>query len=133
MAAPDPIPHLVSVPNVDVPDVGVPDVSGSGDAGEKGAVGDAPASGQREPVHPPYLRAVISAAFFFLPFGLVALYFSWRTDRALQHGDTAENKDRSAIRYERLAKRWSLIAFLTGGAIYGFLIAAFLMLGAFSS
>ena len=79
-------------------------------------------------VSPHFVRAAISAALFFLPLGVLALIFSVQCQNALQAGEQSA-ATRAAIR----SRRFSLAAFVVGGAIYVVLLAAFLLLGAFSS
>ncbi len=73
-------------------------------------------------------RSVLIATLFFLPVGLVAIYFSWSSGRALVGGDLAK-----AARHSRIAKRLGTIALALGIVIYLILIVALLALGAFSA
>jgi hypothetical protein len=77
---------------------------------------------------PHLLRSAISAAFFFLPLGIVAVVFSFRCQSALESGN-----EPAAATASRRAKQFSLAAFIVGILTYLFLITAFLMLGAFTS
>jgi len=73
-------------------------------------------------------RAVIATMFFFLPVGLLAVYFSVKAQSAIRGGDSAR-----AARAARISTRFSLVAFILGGLIYLFLAMAFLALGAFAA
>lgn len=76
-----------------------------------------------------YLRSsLIGAILFFLPLGVVAVLFSLRARSRLANGD--ENGAAAAALW---ARRFMVLTFIFGGAIYLVLITAFLVLGAFSS
>jgi hypothetical protein len=77
---------------------------------------------------PHLVRSAISAAFFFLPLGIVAVVFSFRCQTALESGNAA-----GAVTSSLRAKQFSTAAFVVGILIYIFLIVAILSLGAFTS
>ena len=64
----------------------------------------------------------------FLPLGLVALFFGFRTNRAVLDGRPAD-----AARNSRRARRWIVATVVIGVVIYLLLGAALVLLGAFSS
>ena len=76
-----------------------------------------------------YLRSsLIGAIFFFLPLGVVAVSFAFSARNRLENGDEI-----GAARAARWARRFMVMTFVVGGAIYLLLVIAFLALGAFSS
>jgi len=76
-----------------------------------------------------YLRSsLIGAILFFLPLGVVAVSFAFTARRRLQNGD--EIGSAAAALW---ARRFMVLTFVCGGAIYLVLVIAFLALGAFSS
>lgn len=77
---------------------------------------------------PRFLRSTIAAAFFFLPLGVVALFFDAKCQSALNAGRIS-----TAVRAATVSRRFSLYAFIVGGLTYFVLLAGFLLLGAFSS
>lgn len=77
---------------------------------------------------PHFVRSTVAAALFFLPLGIVALVFSSKCQSAVNAGQAS-----AAMRASAISRRFSLAAFIIGGLIYLFLVAGFLLLGAFSS
>lgn len=76
-----------------------------------------------------YLRSsLIGAILFFLPLGLLAVSFAFRSRSRLEIGDDIGAK--SAALW---ARRFMVLTFAVGGAIYFALATAFLALGAFST
>jgi uncharacterized membrane protein YjgN (DUF898 family) len=71
--------------------------------------------------------ALLSAILCFLPVGLVAVYFSLRTHRALEDGDLD-----GAARASRRSVHWLVAALVIGVLLYLFLAIVFALLGAFS-
>jgi len=71
--------------------------------------------------------AVVASMLFFLPLGLVAVYYGLRTKR-----DLAEGRIDSAGHHSRVAKGWVIAAIVIGILIYVFLGAVLGALGAFS-
>ena len=64
----------------------------------------------------------------FLPLGLVALYYGFRTNRAVLEGRLAD-----AARESRVTRRWLVATIVVGILIYLVIAAALVLLGAFSS
>lgn len=71
--------------------------------------------------------SVIGAVFFFLPLGLVAVFFAFLARRRLENGD-----ENGAARASRWARRFMTPTFAIGGIIYLLLTVSLLALGAFS-
>ncbi len=67
------------------------------------------------------------ALLCFLPLGLVAGYYGWRTQEALQAGEPA------AARLSALTRRWLIAAVVIGLALDILLLLVLLLLGAFPS
>ena len=86
----------------------------------------------RKPRHkapPTYLgRAIVSTAFCFLPFGLVAVYLGWRSAKATGNGDLAR-----AERSSKAARCWLIAAVVVGVLLDLVIVAALGLLGAFPS
>lgn len=72
--------------------------------------------------------SIIAAALFFLPLGLIAVVFSWRTGVWKRRDDPAR-----ARRNSRLALVFIIVTIIVGVLVYGGLLGALLALGAFSS
>ena len=72
--------------------------------------------------------SIIAAALFFLPLGLIAVVFSWRTGVWKRRDDLAR-----ARRNSRLALVFIVVTIIVGVLVYGGLLGALLALGAFSS
>jgi uncharacterized membrane protein YwzB len=72
--------------------------------------------------------SIVSAALFFLPLGLIAVVFSWRTVVWKRRDDLAR-----ARRNSRLAVLFIIVTIAVGALVYGGLLGALLALGAFSS
>ena len=72
----------------------------------------------------PWVIAV--TALCFLPLGLVAAYFAWRTDRAVAAGNQA-----AARRAARAARGWTIGAAVVGLIVNAIIITTFMVLGAF--
>ena len=72
--------------------------------------------------------SIVSAALFFLPLGLIAVVFSWRTVVWTRRDDLAR-----ARRNSRLAVVFIIVTIAVGVLVYGGLLGALLALGAFSS
>jgi Na+-driven multidrug efflux pump len=72
--------------------------------------------------------SVASAMLCFLPLGLIAVLYAVAANKALGAGDI----DR-ARRKAKVAKRWLVVTIVVGVLIDLFLLAAFVLLGAFSS
>jgi hypothetical protein len=72
--------------------------------------------------------SLVGAIFFFLPLGVVAILFELTARRRLEDGDAS-----GAFEASLWARRFMIVTFLVGGAIYLLLFIAFLALGAFSS
>jgi hypothetical protein len=72
--------------------------------------------------------AVASAMLCFLPLGLIAVLYALSANKALAAGDL----DRAA-RKARVAKRWLVLTIVVGLVVDLFLLAGFVLLGAFSS
>ena len=76
-----------------------------------------------------YLRSsLIGAILFFLPLGIVAVSFAFSARSRLESGD--ESGYALAALW---ARRFMVMTFVFGGAIYLVLVMALLALGAFSS
>jgi len=93
-------------------------------------VGDDQATSVSESVkqaRPRLVWSVVAAALFFLPLGLVAVFFSWRTDVWTRRGETEK-----AQRASRWALAFIVITLVVGVLVYIALIGALLALGAFS-
>jgi len=76
-----------------------------------------------------YLRSsLIGAIFFFLPLGLVAVSFAFSARSRLENGDVS-----GAAKAALWARRFMVMSFVFGGAVYLVLAMALLALGAFSS
>jgi hypothetical protein len=76
-----------------------------------------------------YLRSsLIGAILFFLPLGIVAVSCALTSRGRLESGDKS-----GAARAALWARRFMVLTFVVGGAIYLVLVVAFLALGAFSS
>lgn len=74
-----------------------------------------------------HLNAAIAVTVLcFLPLGVVAIVYALRTADALSDGDL----DRAQQAAGR-ARRWVRIAFVVGLVVWAFLLAIFLLLGAF--
>ena len=71
--------------------------------------------------------SVLSAALLFLPTGLVAVIFAWRTRVLIDRGDRL-----SARRSSRVALAFMIVTIVIGVVVYAGLLAALLALGAFS-
>ncbi|MED5528654.1 MAG: CD225/dispanin family protein, partial [Actinomycetota bacterium] len=74
------------------------------------------------------ILAGLAAALFFLPLGLIAVVFSWRTGVWKRRDDLAR-----ARRNSRLALIFIIVTIIVGVLVYGGLLGALLTLGAFSS
>ena len=72
--------------------------------------------------------AVASAMLCFLPLGLIAVLYAVSANKAVGAGDL----DR-ARRKAKVAKRWLVITIVVGLVLDLFLLAGFVLLGAFSS
>ena len=72
--------------------------------------------------------SVVGAIFFFLPLGIVALFFSSTARRRFRNGDES-----GAVRASRWAKRFMILTYVVGVIIYLLIIVSLLALGAFSS
>jgi ABC-type Fe3+ transport system permease subunit len=70
--------------------------------------------------------AIASAVLCFLPTGLVAVYFAWKSQQALESGDR-EN----AAGLARRARRWFIGTVIIGGIVELVLLAVLMVLGAF--
>jgi hypothetical protein len=76
-----------------------------------------------------YLRSsLIAAILFFLPTGIVAVSCALTS-----RGRLASGNESGAVRAALWARRFMVLTFVVGGAIYLVLVMAFLALGAFSS
>lgn len=71
--------------------------------------------------------AVLSAALLFLPTGLVAVAFAWRTRVLIDRGDLT-----AARRSSRVALTLMIVTIVVGVVVYAGLLVALLALGAFS-
>jgi VIT1/CCC1 family predicted Fe2+/Mn2+ transporter len=72
--------------------------------------------------------AVASAVLCFLPLGIIAVLYAVSSNKALAAGDV----DR-AVRKATVAKRWLIVTIVVGLVVDLFLLAGFVLLGAFSS
>jgi hypothetical protein len=82
------------------------------------------------PVKPPRSYLVWSAftfVLFFLPLGLVAAIYGFRTSRLVQAGDLAGAQVAS-----RRARRWNIAGMIVGGVLWAFIVTGLLLLGATS-
>ena len=70
--------------------------------------------------------AIASAVLCFLPTGLVAVYFAWKSQQALVAGD----RD-SAGALARRARRWFIGTVIIGGVLELLLLVVLMVLGAF--
>jgi len=89
-----------------------------------------PPAESQDPAHPPraYLGWSLAATVVcFLPLGLVALYYGFRTNRAL-----VEERPGDAAHDSRVARRWLVATIVVGVLVDLFLLTVFAMLGAFS-
>jgi hypothetical protein len=76
-----------------------------------------------------YLRlSLIAAILFFLPTGIVAVSCALTSRGRLENGDES-----GAAKAALWARRFMVLTFVCGGAIYLVLVVALLALGAFSS
>lgn len=71
--------------------------------------------------------SLLAAAIFFLPTGLLAIAFSWRSRVLSQRGEFD-----SARRFSRAAVVFVVLSIVVGVIVYAALIGALLALGAFS-
>jgi hypothetical protein len=81
-------------------------------------------------VKPPRTHLVWSAftfALFFLPFGLIAALYGFRTGRLVQAGDLSGAEVSS-----RKARRWNIAGMVVGVLLWAFIVAGLLLLGATS-
>ncbi len=72
--------------------------------------------------------AVASAMLCFLPLGLVAVAYAVSAHNAVARGESER-----AVRQARRAKRWLIATVVVGILLDLFLVAVFLLLGAFST
>ena len=72
--------------------------------------------------------SITAAALLFLPLGLIAVVFSWRTGVWKRRDDLAR-----ARRNSWLAVVFIIVTIIVGVLVYGALLGALLALGAFSS
>ena len=80
-------------------------------------------------VPPTYLgRAIAATACCFLPLGLVAVYFGWRSAKATASGDLA-----GAAQSSKVARRWLIAAVIIGVLLDLLIVVALGLLGAFPS
>ena len=82
-------------------------------------------------VHPPraYLGWSLAATVLcFVPAGLVALFYGFRTNRALSEG-----RFEDAVGLSRAARRWIIATVVIGILVYLFLVAVIVLMGAFSA
>lgn len=77
---------------------------------------------------PHFVASLVVAALLFLPTGLLAIWFAWRTRVWNARGDFARARIHS-----RLALAIVIITVLVGVAVYVAIIGGLLALGAFSS
>lgn len=85
------------------------------------------AAPQAGAVPPTHLNAAIAVTVLcFLPLGVIAIVYALRTADAISDGDLELARQAS-----RRARRWLRIAFVVGLAIWVFLLAIMLLLGAF--
>jgi len=71
--------------------------------------------------------SMLSAALLFLPTGLVAVVFAWRTRLLIDRDDLL-----SARRSSRVALAFMIVTIVVGVVVYAGLLVALLALGAFS-
>ncbi len=71
--------------------------------------------------------SLVATIACFLPLGLIALYYGFRTNRAI-----VEGRPDDAIRDSRVTRRWLLATAIVGVAVYLVIAAVFVLLGAFS-
>jgi len=72
--------------------------------------------------------AIAATAFCFAPFGLVAIWFGYRSLRAFEHEDPD-----AAQRASRIARRWLIITVIVGFIVNLLLLLIFGFMGAFST
>ncbi|MDO9486507.1 MAG: CD225/dispanin family protein [Actinomycetota bacterium] len=72
--------------------------------------------------------SIAATALCFAPLGIVAIWFSFRTLRAIDHDDLAKAK-----RSSRVARRWLIAAVVVGFIINLTLLVIFGLMGAFST
>jgi hypothetical protein len=72
--------------------------------------------------------AVAATVACFLPLGLVAVYYGFRTNRAILDG-----RPDDANRDARVARRWLIATVVVGLFVYLLIAAVFVLLGAFST
>jgi hypothetical protein len=70
--------------------------------------------------------AIASAVLCFLPTGLVAVYFAWKSQQTLVAGDRE-----SAGALARRARRWFIGTVIIGGVLELLLLVVLMVLGAF--
>jgi hypothetical protein len=70
--------------------------------------------------------AIASAVLCFLPTGLVSVYFAWKSQQALESGDSE-----AAAVMARRARRWFIGTVIIGGILELLLLAVLMVLGAF--
>jgi hypothetical protein len=70
--------------------------------------------------------AIASAVLCFLPTGLVSVYFAWKSQQALESGDSE-----AAAAMARRARRWFIGTVIIGGILELLLLAVLMVLGAF--
>ena len=70
--------------------------------------------------------AIASAVLCFLPTGLVAVFFAWKSQQALGAGDLD-----SAGALARRARRWFIGTVIIGGVLELLLLVVLMVLGAF--
>ena len=86
-----------------------------------------PAPISRDPApRPGWPWVIVVTALCFLPLGLLAALFAWRSDRAVAAGDLE-----SARRSARAARGWTIAAAVVGLVVNGLILTTFLLLGAF--
>ena len=71
--------------------------------------------------------SVVVSIACFLPLGLVAIYYGFRTNRALVEGRLDD-----AARASRVTRRWLVVTIAVGLLVYVAIGAVFVLLGAFS-
>jgi hypothetical protein len=72
--------------------------------------------------------AILVTCLCFLPLGLIAIAYAWRTSVLIGRGDLER-----ARRTSRAAKGWAITALVVGILVDAILIAALALLGAFGS
>jgi hypothetical protein len=70
--------------------------------------------------------AIAAAVLCFLPTGLVAVYFAWKSQLALESGDRE-----AAAAMARRARRWFIGTVIIGGVLELLLLVVLMVLGAF--